>query len=62
MVAERAGTYAAELDGFEASERVQSQVRRYTEALAEAPKSLAWRMRARVGERKRWYELPEEAH
>ncbi len=25
-----------------------------------APKSRAWRLRARVGERKRWYELPEE--
>jgi hypothetical protein len=24
------------------------------------PKSRAWRLRARVGERKRWYELPEE--
>jgi len=25
-----------------------------------APKSLRWRTRARVGERVRWYELPEE--
>jgi hypothetical protein len=25
-----------------------------------APKSRAWRLRARIGERKRWYELPEE--
>ena len=25
-----------------------------------APKSRSWRMRAKVGERKRWYELPEE--
>jgi hypothetical protein len=24
------------------------------------PKSRAWRMRARIGERKRWYDLPEE--
>ena len=30
-------------------------------ALAAAPKSARWRMRARVGERKRWYEQPEEA-
>lgn len=28
--------------------------------LATAPRSLAWRMRARIGERMRWYELPEE--
>jgi hypothetical protein len=36
-----------------------------TEALAGAldaePKTRAFRMRARVGERKRWYELPDEA-
>jgi hypothetical protein len=24
------------------------------------PKSRGWRLRAKVGERKRWYELPEE--
>jgi hypothetical protein len=29
-------------------------------ALDEAPKSLRWRMRARIGERLKWYELPEE--
>jgi hypothetical protein len=26
----------------------------------DAPKSLKWKLRAKVGERKRWYELPEE--
>lgn len=26
----------------------------------EAPKSMQWKMRAKVGERMRWYELPEE--
>jgi hypothetical protein len=30
------------------------------ERLASAPKSVAWRMRAIVGDRVRWYELPEE--
>jgi hypothetical protein len=29
-------------------------------AIRDAPKSLAWRARARVGERVRWYEIPEE--
>jgi hypothetical protein len=29
-------------------------------AMADAPKTRAWRMRARVGTRIRWYELPEE--
>jgi hypothetical protein len=28
--------------------------------LADAPKSRRWKLRDRVGERKRWYELPEE--
>lgn len=30
------------------------------DAMERAPKSRGWRMRAKVGERKRWYELPEE--
>ena len=30
-------------------------------AMQEAPKSTGWKLRARIGERKRWYELPEEA-
>lgn len=29
-------------------------------ALEQAPKSRAWRLRARVGERRRWFEEPEE--
>lgn len=28
--------------------------------LAAAPKGLAWRARARIGERRRWYQVPEE--
>ena len=28
-------------------------------AIEGAPKSMGWKMRARVGDRKRWYELPE---
>ena len=27
--------------------------------IEDAPKSLGWKMRARVGERVQWYELPE---
>jgi hypothetical protein len=29
-------------------------------AIEAAPKSLGWKARARVGERVRWYETPEE--
>jgi hypothetical protein len=36
------------------------QLRTIREAADSAPKSLRWRVRAKVGERKRWYRLPEE--
>jgi hypothetical protein len=39
---------------------VSERVERLHGALDEQPKTLAWRMRARVGERVRWYEEPEE--
>ncbi|HJS94037.1 MAG TPA: hypothetical protein VJ741_07220 [Solirubrobacteraceae bacterium] len=30
------------------------------ERIEQAPKSRGWKLRAKIGERKRWYELPEE--
>ena len=39
---------------------VEAQVGALRVAIAAAPKSLAWKARARVGERVRWYETPEE--
>jgi hypothetical protein len=33
---------------------------RLREAIDQAPKSARWRLRARIGERVRWYEEPEE--
>ena len=36
------------------------QARTLREAADRFPKSLRWKLRARVGERVRWYELPEE--
>ena len=36
------------------------QARALLERISAAPKSLSWRTRARVGERVRWYETPEE--
>jgi hypothetical protein len=41
-------------------EAVTSRVSVLLERIEAAPKSRSWRMRARVGERKRWYQLPEE--
>jgi hypothetical protein len=39
---------------------VEERVRTLREALAAAPKSLAWTARARIGRRMAWYEVPEE--
>lgn len=33
---------------------------RLRQVIEEAPKSMKWKMRAKVGEKKRWYELPED--
>lgn len=37
-----------------------TQIERLRRAIDDAPKSLRWKIRSRVGERKRWYRLPEE--
>jgi hypothetical protein len=42
------------------TEVVSSRVTLLLERIETAPKSRGWRMRAKLGERKRWYELPEE--
>jgi len=39
---------------------VAKQILAVQQAVEEAPKSRAWRLRSRVGERLRWYETPEE--
>jgi hypothetical protein len=40
--------------------RIAGRITAVTDALAAAPKSMSWQLRAKVGRRKRWYELPEE--
>jgi hypothetical protein len=40
--------------------RIAARFAAVTDALAAAPKSVGWQLRAKVGRRKRWYELPEE--
>ena len=39
---------------------IASRIDRLLAAMEEAPKSRRWKMRARIGERKQWYEEPEE--
>ena len=60
MVLERLDGYARELDGFDRQNEVHGRVRTLLGAIEQAPKSRRWKIRARVGERARWYELPEE--
>ena len=40
--------------------RIAGRIAAITDALAAAPKSTRWQLRAKVGRRKRWYETPEE--
>ena len=62
MVSERAEEFALSLPGFDSGELVAERLRRLRHDLEDAPKTRGWKMRARIGERKRWYELPEEVH
>jgi hypothetical protein len=41
-------------------EQIPTRIYRLLEAIEAQPKTLAWKTRAMVGERVRWYELPEE--
>ena len=41
-------------------ERIESRFDELLQRIEAEPKSRGWRRRAKVGERKRWYELPEE--
>jgi hypothetical protein len=41
-------------------ERIAGRIADITAAVSGAPKSSRWQLRARVGRRVRWYELPEE--
>jgi len=45
--------------GEEPKKRVQERAENLRKSIEDAPKSMGWKMRATVGERKRWYELPE---
>jgi hypothetical protein len=62
IVAERTAQFALALPEFEAGERVANRLRRLREELDKVPKTRGWKLRSRIGDRKRWYELPEEVH
>ncbi len=48
------------MESGEARNTVTNRLQRLKEVIASCPKSLKWRLRAIIGERSRWYELPED--
>lgn len=62
MVAKRCERFALELPSFEARGVVAERLRRLRMKLDAVPKTRGWKLRARIGERKRWYEIPEEVN
>jgi hypothetical protein len=62
IVSERTERFALQLPGFEAADRVVDRLRLLRSKLDTVPKSRRWKLRSRVGERKRWYEIPEEVN
>ena len=41
-------------------ERIAARLQEVLDRIEAEPKSRGWKLRAKIGERKRWYELPEE--
>jgi hypothetical protein len=62
MVIDRTGQFARGLPDFEARDRVVERLEALQTELDTVPKGRGWKLRSRVGDRKRWYEIPEEAH
>jgi hypothetical protein len=44
----------------EEKDRLRARIDELLERIEREPKSRGWRLRARIGERKRWYDVPEE--
>jgi hypothetical protein len=58
---ERVAAYADGLrPGFPLAGAVRERADALQRRIEEEPKTRRWRLRAKIGERKRWYELPEE--
>ncbi|HJQ30142.1 MAG TPA: hypothetical protein VJ827_12435 [Rubrobacter sp.] len=44
----------------ENKERIEERINTLLERIEKEPKTFGWKMRAKIGDRKRWYDLPEE--
>ena len=57
-------TVGGRLDGYELpqedKDRIADRIQKLQERIEREPKSLGWKMRSKIGDRKRWYDLPEE--
>lgn len=62
MVLDRTERFAGELDGFDGAAAATGRIAELRALVEAAPKSRRWKMRARVGDRVRWHEQPEETH
>jgi hypothetical protein len=60
MVAERVDHFAREVLDLPERSTIHDRIQRLLVTLESAAKSVKWKVRALVGERIRWYELPEE--
>ena len=60
MIAERARDYARALGLPPTAHSVEQQLGEFLRRVNESSKSRRWNLRAKIGDRKRWYELPEE--
>src|SRR5438093_9692684 len=43
----------------EAEQKLESRINKLLQAIETVPKSFKWKLRDKVGEKKRWYDLPE---
>lgn len=62
IVIERSQQFALELPEFSAREVVVERLGRLRVELDTISKTRGWKLRAHVGDKKRWYELPEEVY
>jgi hypothetical protein len=61
LVLDRVGSYARELPLLSQHDRIADAISNLLETIDQQPKTGRWKIRAKIGERKRWYEIPEDA-
>ncbi|MGH2856512.1 MAG: hypothetical protein ACRDMJ_03400 [Solirubrobacteraceae bacterium] len=63
-ITQNLGRCGERVDDYELPEahrgRIRERLKLLLDRIESEPKSRGWKMRAKIGERKRWYELPEE--